>query len=290
MTEAMLLNFLGISLVSGLLAVLLLLVKRHVKIASKWVCICWAVLALRLLIPYNLPISLINAEYHSVVSEISAAADMGESVTEAEENSQTAVGAEKTGAVNVLGLITAVWLTVAVGLMMWQVTAYFLQRKNLLRWSRIADEETEKAAMNTAEKIGLKRSFRVYICESETSPLLMGVFRPVLLLPTGLSDKQLEIALRHELAHLKRNDILFKTLIIVAKCVHWFNPLVHIMAKNAEKDAEAACDEAVLSGADRGERRAYCETILDMMHGRYIPFATALTYKKETGYEKSMKK
>lgn len=54
--------------------------------------------------------------------------------------------------------------------------------------------------------------------------------------------------------------------LIQSKAVHWFNPLVWIMQKEAEVDIELSCDEKVTQGADYAARRAYTETLLSALH------------------------
>ena len=67
---------------------------------------------------------------------------------------------------------------------------------------------------------------------------------------------------RHELTHYKHGDLWLKLLLLAARCLHWFNPLVHLIARFAQEDIEAACDDAVVRGHDGAYRRAYGETIL----------------------------
>jgi hypothetical protein len=70
--------------------------------------------------------------------------------------------------------------------------------------------------------------------------------------------------LDHELVHLKRNDILVKTIIMFTSAVHWFNPAVHLMAIQANKDMEQSCDDYVINGTDVDEKRLYCNIILKL--------------------------
>ena len=67
---------------------------------------------------------------------------------------------------------------------------------------------------------------------------------------------------RHELTHYKRGDLWLKLLLVAARSVHWFNPLVRLLTRFAQEDIELACDDAVVRGMDGSQRRAYGETIL----------------------------
>lgn len=91
------------------------------------------------------------------------------------------------------------------------------------------------------------------------SPVTMGVLRPVVFLPEGETEP---LALRHELTHIARRDLLFKTLLLLACALYWFDPLVWRMARVADLDMEAACDAQVTRGMTSAEKRAYGELLL----------------------------
>ena len=74
--------------------------------------------------------------------------------------------------------------------------------------------------------------------------MIIGLFRPTLLLPhEGYQKIDLEVIIRHELVHFKRNDLWFKLLLVCANAVHWFNPVIYLMVREANRDIEISCDE-----------------------------------------------
>ena len=84
---------------------------------------------------------------------------------------------------------------------------------------------------------------------------VLGVFRPVLLLPIGiaglLTQAQLQAVVAHELAHVRRRDNLWAALHTLVQAIFWFNPIVWWMGGRLVAEREQACDEAVLAqGAD----------------------------------------
>mgnify|MGYP002561218186 CR=1 FL=1 len=95
------------------------------------------------------------------------------------------------------------------------------------------------------------------------SPFVLGIFRPVIYLPLGLSERDREMVLSHERAHLKRRDNWVKPLAYILLAVHWFNPLVWISYVLLCRDIESACDERVLRDMGREERRAYSAALLN---------------------------
>ena len=100
------------------------------------------------------------------------------------------------------------------------------------------------------------------------SPCLVGIVRPAILLPRELPAEALSWALAHELTHLKHRDTWYMLLMTLARCVHWFNPLVWLMVRTARRDMELCCDYDLLNGQGEEVRRAYGRAILDQMTGR----------------------
>lgn len=107
---------------------------------------------------------------------------------------------------------------------------------------------------------------RLWRCDFIQSPMLVGLFRPVLLLPRTMDDEmELRLVIRHELVHLGRHDLWLKAVAMAATCVHWFNPIVWMLARAISADCEMSCDDVVLAGADMDRRRLYGETILGVI-------------------------
>lgn len=109
------------------------------------------------------------------------------------------------------------------------------------------------------------------------SPCLVGIVRPAILLPRELPAEALSWALAHELTHLKHRDTWYMLLMTLARCVHWFNPLVWLMVRTARRDMELYCDYDLLNGQGEEARRAYGRAILDQMTGRDRGFSGLTT-------------
>lgn len=95
----------------------------------------------------------------------------------------------------------------------------------------------------------IRREVDIRQSDRIATPLTYGLFSPVVLLPKTMNwadETQLQYILAHEYAHIRRFDILFKWLLAIAVCVHWFNLLVWIMYTLANRDIELSCDEAVV--------------------------------------------
>ena len=98
------------------------------------------------------------------------------------------------------------------------------------------------------ERFRFTRDPKICTTESRRAPLTFGIFRPTVLLPDDLQagQVQFQLVLAHELAHIRRKDCLRKLLLAACLCLYWWNPLVWLMVRLANRDMELACDEAVL--------------------------------------------
>lgn len=106
----------------------------------------------------------------------------------------------------------------------------------------------------------------LFTCPAIDSPMVTGVFRPRLLLPeSDPSDDDLRMMLRHEWTHFRRGDVVVKLLIVVAKAIHWMNPAVYLLSREMNLYCETSCDEAVLKGCDKAQRRRYAETVMSVL-------------------------
>ena len=108
------------------------------------------------------------------------------------------------------------------------------------------------------------------------------------LLPSiKIASDELAFILRHELVHLKRNDLWYKALVLLATAIHWFNPVVYIMAKAIVAQCEISCDELLLQGTSFQQRKQYGKTIIGVVrNGAKLQTALSTNFY---GGKKSMK-
>ncbi len=121
-------------------------------------------------------------------------------------------------------------------------------------------------------------------CSLTGSPILVGVFRPVIFLPTfSLSQKDLRLALLHELTHFKNRDPLLKSLALAARILHWFNPAAWVLERRLNTLCEFACDMVMVQGMDQSQRKGYSMAILNMMGASWSqpPLSSAFSQTKE---------
>ena len=143
-----------------------------------------------------------------------------------------------------LGLL----LVAIVGVRRWRGTVHMLNA------SEPAPDEVQAHAADLASRLRLRRVPEVRISARIETPLVTGLVRPVVLLPSGrleaLTDRQRQMALCHELAHLKRADLWLGCVPALAERVFFFHPLVHLASREYALSREAACDAAVMETLD----------------------------------------
>ena len=127
-----------------------------------------------------------------------------------------------------------------------------------VRWRRI------RAAVLAGSPLRLELPIKARSSPTLLEPGVFGIFRPVLLLPEGITQRltpaQLQAVIAHELCHVRHRDNLIAAIQMFVETVFWFHPLVWWIGKRMVEEREHACDEEVLR--EIGEPKAYAEGIL----------------------------
>ena len=169
------------------------------------------------------------------------------------------------------------YLAGAAAFLLCQGVSYVRFRRTVRRWrSGVTRGDYRALLQDTARSLNVTAP-EMFVCEAISTPAVTGLFHPTLLLPhEGYDLNELRYILRHELCHLKRRDMLFKLVLLAANAMHWFNPVVYLMLRQADEDIELACDSAATDGLDRAERAAYSRTLLAAVqsHVRALPATT----------------
>ena len=128
-----------------------------------------------------------------------------------------------------------------------------------------ASETLIAMANDVQAMMGVKRSISVRRSFLPSSPLVMGLFRPTIVVPAWFeldySKAEQRLAIVHELAHVKRGDLFALHVAHLLLALQWFNPLAHYAMRAFRADQEAACDALVLARGDTSPH-AYGATLL----------------------------
>ena len=278
-SEKLLNNLMQIGLTVSLAALVPLILRRLMKkrYPARMVCAVWAILALRLLIPVQLtlpqaPVQVMPRTSYVVQSDQTAFRQAGLPVTQTPARWVTGMQAQTLSAadtgtvktVDITDILLTLWLAGVITCVLWQGIGYY----RLIRSLKGTSRSVERADLHTilqeqCADLVIDREIPLRVSSAADCPMLAGFIHPTLYLPDErISRTDAAFIFRHELTHYKHGDLWLKLLLLAARCLHWFNPLVHLIARFAQEDIEAACDDAVVRGHDGAYRRAYGETIL----------------------------
>ena len=299
--ETFLLNLLKTSLL-GSLAILAMLVLKPLwreRYRAKTRCWLWLALAVFLLLPVdfsvkNAPVQaappkdytlFVGTDKTAIQSTDNLFGDMAERSGQSPaavrdtiiQRPVTNPEQKTTRYIPVTTILFYGYLAGAAAFLLYQGVSYALFRRTVRRWKRDVSR-VDYAAMlsDTARDLGVSAP-EMIVCEAISTPAVTGLLRPRLLLPHEHYDVQeLRYILRHELCHLKRRDMLLKLVLLAANAMHWFNPVVYLMLRQADEDIELACDSAATDGLELPERAAYSRTLLAAVQSsvRALPATT----------------
>lgn len=298
MLESICFRVLRLSLQMSILLLLSFLGNKWLtrRFAAQARCFLWMAFSIRLLIPASLSFALPSwgAEIQKATeAALPSAAQMGQAeapvfvdVLPMGSTAGFAAPAEISyGQISAGEGIALLWLIGAVCFLLAHVGIQVFHMRFLRAHSEIVcGGEQQDLLEQIREELHVRRNLPVWICGKVDSPMLTGLFHPTLILPrTEFSQEQRMFIFRHELAHYKRRDLWTKWVFLLAQSVHWFNPLVHILAKKANLDLENACDDTVLKGKDRLYRKAYGTVLLDVLtsQSHAVPLSTHFVGRKE---------
>ncbi len=247
----------------------------------------WALVLLRLLIPFSLPAACSVYSLFSRPAPVAVYAPGPVGLSPAPPSAWTggvgagageafvSEGAAASGA-DPWGMIWLTGLALCAG---YFGVAYFKCRREFREALPVRHAYVE----NWILAHRLRRPIAVRQSDKITAPLTYGILRPVILLPksTDWNDREtLDYVLTHEWVHIRRFDGLFKLLLTAALCVHWFNPLVLGMMALANRDMELACDEAALRLLGRQARAGYSMALIRMEERRRGPLVAGSHFSK----------
>lgn len=299
--ETFLLNLLKTSLL-GSLAILAMLVLKPLwreRYRAKTRCWLWLALAVFLLLPVdfsvkNAPVQaeppkdytlFVGTDKTTIQSTDNLFGDMAEKSGQSPAQVRDTIiqrpvtnpEQKTTRYIPVTTILFYGYLAGTAAFLLYQGVSYALFRRTVRRWKRdVARADYAAMLSDTARDLGVSAP-EMIVCEAISTPAVTGLLRPRLLLPHEHYDVQeLRYILRHELCHLKRRDMLLKLVLLAANAMHWFNPVVYLMLRQADEDIELACDSAATDGLELPERAAYSRTLLAAVQSsvRALPATT----------------
>ena len=278
--SAVFLKILNMSITASWLIPAVILVRLLLKRAPKWIsCLLWGLVAIRLICPFSFEsvLSLIPSSetipagialqpepaIHSGIWIVNEAVNpiIAESLSPAPGNSANPLQI-------LIPVAAIVWLTGIVIMLAYALISYLKLK------------ETVSAGVPVGE--------RLLACDEVQTPLILGVIRPIIFVPSSINGKTFEHVVRHEKAHLQRHDHWWKPLGYLLLSIYWFNPLCWVGYILLCRDIEMACDEKVIRDMDKENMAAYSQALLDCSFPRKRIAACPLAFG-EVGVKERVK-
>lgn len=274
-----LLHLFNVSVSASFLALAVVLFRLVFKKAPKWLTVSlWALVAIRLILPFSVEsvLSLIPSR-EVIPTEImsvdptktpSTAFGVIENPTYSGFINSTVTVERVFSFQRDVTFASCVWLIGVAVLLLYALVSYLKLRHTV--------------------RVSAPYKDNVWLCDSVKSPFILGVFRPKIYLPSDMDGERAELVLRHEKAHLKRKDHLWKPLGFVLLAVYWFNPVLWLSYVILCRDIELACDEKVIRDMESGDKKAYSEALLSCSMPQKMISACPVAFG-EVGVKKRIK-
>ena len=230
------------------LGALTLLLRRHAASVRFWL---WFTASVKFLVPF----SVLMAMGAAMTLPVAPMLPDGPTLevlqdTAAPFSNAPAASVVPDGMANWIMVLIAAWAAgVLLALLVWG-----------MRWWKL------RALVRAARPLAISAPLPVLTSSVPIEPGLIGIFRPVLMLPDGiqvrLSMQEMEAILAHELCHFRRRDNLTAAIHMLVESLFWFHPLVWWLGRRLMNERERACDEAVLAAGN--DPRVFAEGILNV--------------------------
>ncbi|RKJ74356.1 DUF4624 domain-containing lipoprotein [Butyricicoccus sp. 1XD8-22] len=267
--------------VSGALLLLLILGLKPLyknRFSKRWQYYIWIVVALRFLLPFTPNTTIVGSLFEkfdttAITNEIPTnpnvpvPADTGNSKAEPIQTNREITTAAMREPVDKYVCLFFIWSALALVLFVRKVTVY----QGFIQYIKAGNKEVSDIKIlnllsDCEEKLKIKTRVELSCNPLIASPMLIGFFRPRIILPVGeWEDKELSYIFVHELIHYKQRDMFYKWLIQIVVCVHWFNPFVYLLEKEVNKSCELSCDEKVISILNEKAKREYGDTLISFL-------------------------
>jgi beta-lactamase regulating signal transducer with metallopeptidase domain/HEAT repeat protein len=187
---------------------------------------------------------------------------------------------------NALQLILAVWSVVALAIVTSLCWAGLAVRRIVKEASPLEGHAWLAPLWEVSDRLGLEEAPRLLRSDEAKMPFACGMLNPTIVLPAeceSWTTERRQAVLLHELAHVRRHDLVGHTLARLVCAVYWFHPLAWTAAKQLRSESERACDDMALSCGTRATD--YAEHLLEIVtsvRGDATPaVALAMARRKE---------
>jgi len=253
-------SILNMSLTGGVVIVAICFIRPLFRRAPKFISYAlWAVAGFRLAFPFSVEsvFSLMPINPQPIPADIAAQSARADSGIAAVNGTLSGILPSAAPAANVNYL--QIWITA--GAYIWIIGAAVMLVYGAVSFVKLKNKMRNAVCAQS----------NIYQADNIKSPFVLGVLRPRIYLPFGLTAQEREYILLHERTHIKRYDHLIKFAAYLILCLHWFNPLTWVAFYLCGEDMEMSCDERVMKEFGRDIRDDYSMSLVRIaMRGRVL--------------------
>lgn len=131
---------------------------------------------------------------------------------------------------------------------------------------KIQKEDTLQLCEEIKKEIGIKKEIKIFYCPIPVSPFTSGILSPKIFIPNiELEQNELSLILRHELIHIKNNDVFYKQVMVYLRSLYWFNPLIYIYTRKFFELSELVCDRLLIQNFTKEIKLCYARLIIKVL-------------------------
>ena len=246
-------NIVYVSIIGSILGIIVLIFRKTFdkKISPTWKFVMWILVLFSLIFPYRITIQSKNSHEFIISSGI-------DKIEEVKEDLIT----QKIGTIFIY-----IWLTgIIILLIYYIITSIILKIK--IGKEKVKNKKILEILNNSKMQMEVKKEIELIKQKYKKVPCIYGIFKTRILITDEILEKNeesLKYILMHEIAHLKKHDLLVNKVLILILIIHWFNPVLWYCFKQIRQDMELKADEMVLDKIGKKEEKSYAKTLVKLL-------------------------
>lgn len=219
------------------------------QIGMKTLAFCMGAITLRLLVPFELPISRnfpINKLFPEFMLFIKMPVIKLDGFT-----------------ISLLQILFFIWTTGIIIQILRTAIIYYRFTRTVTNTFSIADEKIQRALHRVTINYNKPLSFQIIQTDIVSTPMVFSILKPKILLPKiELTEEEWYYILSHEVSHYHSGDLWIKFLVEILCIIYWWYPLVYLLRNQISKVQEIHIDLSVIKSMNEAERIKYLECLL----------------------------
>ena len=258
--DKLFLSILNMSITGAFVIAAIILVRLPLKKVPKIISYClWSVAGFRLIFPLSINsiVSLVPFRTAPIPQSIATQAIPGiDSGISSIDNAVS--GILPVTPPNTVNSINPLQVWIFIGALVWLAGVVMMAAYGIVSYLLLKRKIRASSAIEVS----------IYEAKNIRSPFLLGILKPKIYIPAGLTEQERNYVLLHEKIHFRRHDHIVKFAAYFILCLHWFNPFAWAAFILMGADMELSCDERALKEMGGEVKYDYSRTLLSLATGR----------------------